>query len=404
MIKEGTLTLSEIRKAALNPVIIYIEGDGIGPEISNVTIKVVDKSVERAYGQSRKITWQDALAGEKAYRLKGDYLPQETIDLIDKYRIAIKGPLATPVGGGIRSINVALRKIFELYSCIRPVRYFSGVPSPLKNPQKVDMVIFRENMEDVYSGIEWKSGSGDALKVIGFLKDEMKVTIDETSGVGIKPISPAKTKQLVRSAIRYAIENKRSSVTLMHKGNIMKFTEGAFRDWGYELAREEFSDVTITEKELREKYSGIAPAGKIIIKDRIADAMFQEIILRPENYDIIAAPNLNGDYISDALAALVGGLGVAPGANIGDNHAIFEATHGTAPDIAGRDIANPSSLILSAEMMLRFLGWKEAADILSSAFAKTINDGKLTGDLASQVEGAKALGCLEFGNALLGNI
>jgi len=401
--KEKTLTLSR-KEAALNPVIVYIEGDGIGPEISEVARAVVDKAAERAYGDSRKIIWQEALAGEKAYKVKGEYLPPETIDLINKHKIAIKGPLATPVGGGIRSINVALRQIFSLYACIRPVRYFPGVPSPLKEPERVDMVIFRENMEDVYSGIEWKSGTEDALKLIRFLTQEMKAKIDESSGVGIKPISPQKTKQLVRSAIKYALENNRKSVTLMHKGNIMKFTEGAFRDWGYEVAREEFDDVTITEKELKEKYNWQIPSGKIVIKDRIADAMFQEIILRPNQYDIIAAPNLNGDYISDALAALIGGLGVAPGANIGDSHAIFEATHGTAPDIAGKDIANPSSLILSAELMLRFIGWKEAADTLISAFSRTIAEGKLTADLASQIEGAKALSCSEFGKALLDNI
>lgn len=386
------------------PSIIYIEGDGIGPDIWKATERVINSAVEKAYSGRRSIQWQEALAGEKAKNLTGEWLPQETIDLIEKYRVAIKGPLTTPVGGGIRSINVALRHRFRLHSCIRPVQYFTGVPSPVKWPEHVDMVIFRENMEDLYAGIEWKSGSEEVRKVLGFLEKEMGVTLPYDSGIGIKPISEGNTKNLVRNAIKYAVDNGRKSVTLMHKGNIMKYTEGSFRDWGYEIARDEFADCTITEKELKEKYNWLQPDGKVVIKDRIADAMFQEIIIRPAHYDVIAAPNLNGDFISDALAALVGGLGIAPGANIGDNHAVFEATHGTAPDIAGMDRANPGSLILSGEMMLRFLGWHEAADLILSAFEKTIAEGRVTGDLSSQMSGVTAIRCSEFGEAVAGNM
>jgi isocitrate dehydrogenase len=308
------------------------------------------------------------------------------------------------VGGGIRSINVALRQKFSLYSCIRPVTYFPGVPSPAKAPENVDMVIFRENMEDLYSGIEWKAESPEAVKVIEFLNNEMSQKIDIDSGVGVKPISEKNSKNLFRSAIKHAIENKRRSVTIMHKGNIMKFTEGAFKDWGYEVAAEEFSDATITEKELGEKYNWNQPADKIVIKDRIADALFQEVIIRPQHYDIIAAPNLNGDFISDALAALVGGLGIAPGANIGKNHAIFEATHGTAPDIAGKNMANPGSLILSGEMMLKFLKWDEAAHLVMEGFSETIKQKKVTCDLASQMDDAVEQSCSEFGDAVAENI
>ncbi|HOP62997.1 MAG TPA: isocitrate dehydrogenase (NADP(+)) [Spirochaetota bacterium] len=386
------------------PVILYIEGDGIGPDIWNATVKVLDSAVFKAYGGEKKIEWKEALAGEKAKNSTGEWLPEETINLIEKYRVAIKGPLTTPVGGGIRSINVALRQRFRLHSCIRPVKYFTGVPSPVKWPEHVDMVIFRENMEDLYSGIEWKSGTDDVKKVIGFLEKEMGVNLPADSGIGVKPISEGNSKNLVRNAIKYAIENKRHSVTLMHKGNIMKYTEGSFRDWGYEVALQEFAEFTITENELKEKYDWIIPDGKIVIKDRIADAMFQEIIIRPAHYDVIAAPNLNGDFISDALAALVGGLGIAPGANIGDNHAVFEATHGTAPDIAGLDRANPGSLILSGEMLLRFLGWNEAADLLLNAFEKTISGKQVTVDLASQMDGVSAMKCSEFGDAVAANM
>lgn len=396
--KDGIITVPD------NPVLLYIEGDGIGPDIWRGARQVMDRAVELAYRGEKKILWKEILAGEKAKNQTGEWLPEDTIAQIDKYRIAIKGPLTTPVGGGMRSINVALRQKFRLHSCIRPVRYFKGVPSPVKWPEHVDMVIFRENMEDLYSGIEWKAGSGEAEKVLSFLNREMGQSIAGDSGIGIKPISVRNTKNLMRNALRYAVNHNRKSVTIMHKGNIMKYTEGAFRDWCYEVAKDEFPENTITEKELKEKYNWKQPEGKIVIKDRIADALFQEIIIRPLNYDVIAAPNLNGDYISDALAALVGGLGIAPGANIGDNHAIFEATHGTAPDIAGEDIANPGSLILSGEMMLRYIGWDEAADLIICAFEKTISEGKVTLDLSSQMDGATSLKSSEFGKAVAENI
>jgi len=386
------------------PVILYIEGDGIGPEIWGSAVKVIDRAVYRAYDGKRKIIWKEILAGEKAFKKTGEWLPPETLALIDEYKIAIKGPLTTPVGGGIRSINVALRQRFNLYSCIRPVKYFPGVPSPAKIPENVNVIIFRENMEDLYSGIEWMAGSSEAKKVINFINSEMSQSIDINSGIGIKPISSKNSKNLFRSAIKHAIDHKCRSVTIMHKGNIMKFTEGAFRDWGYEVAAEEFPDYTITEKELCEKYNWNQPHDKVVIKDRIADALFQEIIIRPQYYDVIAAPNLNGDYISDALAALVGGLGIAPGANIGENHAIFEATHGTAPDIAGKNMANPGSLILSGEMMLRFMNWDKAADLIMEGFTKTISRGKVTCDLSGQMETAEEKTCSEFGDAVAENI
>lgn len=386
------------------PVILFIKGDGIGPEIWEATRKVIDRAVDSAYGGSRKIEWKEVLAGENAFKETGEWLPRETLALIDEYKIAIKGPLTTPVGGGIRSINVALRQRFSLFSCIRPVKYFPGVPSPAKVPENVDVVIFRENMEDLYSGIEWKAGSSEAKKVISFINKEMSQSVNIDSGIGIKPISAKNTKNLFRSAIQHAIDHRCKSVTIMHKGNIMKFTEGAFKDWGYEVAAEEFSDYTITEKELGEKYNWKQPDDKVLIKDRIADALFQEIIIRPQHYDVIAAPNLNGDYISDALAALVGGLGIAPGANIGENHAIFEATHGTAPDIAGKNMANPGSLILSAEMMLKFMKWDKAADLVMKGFTKTISQKKVTCDLSGQMETAEEKTCSEFGDAIVENI
>lgn len=386
------------------PVILFIKGDGIGPEIWEATRKVIDRAVYSAYGGSRKIEWKEILAGEKAFKETGEWLPRETLALIDEYKIAIKGPLTTPVGGGIRSINVALRQRFSLFSCIRPVKYFPGVPSPAKVPENVDVIIFRENMEDLYSGIEWKAGSPEAKKVINFINNEMSQSVNINSGIGIKPISAKNTKNLFRSAIQHAIAHKCKSVTIMHKGNIMKFTEGAFKDWGYEVAAEEFPDYTITEKELGEKYNWKQPEDKVLIKDRIADALFQEIIIRPQHYDVIAAPNLNGDYISDALAALVGGLGIAPGANIGENHAIFEATHGTAPDIAGKNMANPGSLILSGEMMLKFMKWDKAADLVMEGFTKTISQKKVTCDLSGQMEIAEEKTCSEFGDAIVENI
>jgi len=387
-----------------HPTILFIEGDGIGPDIWAATRLVLDECVAKTYSQKKKIVWEEILAGERAHKLKGEWLPYETIEKIKEYKIAIKGPLTTPVGGGIRSINVALRQILKLNACVRPVRYFTGVPTPVKNAAKVDMVIFRENLEDVYSGIEWAQGSPEVKEVINFLNSSMKTSIPIDSGIGIKPISIINTKNIVRNAIDYALQNNRQSVTLVHKGNIMKFTEGAFRDWGYELAKEEFADKTITENELWEKYDGQAPQGKIIIKDRIADAMFQQIILRPEEYDVIATPNLNGDYLSDALAAQVGGLGMAPGANIGPNEAVFEATHGTAPKYAGLDKVNPTSLILSGEMMLRFLGWQEAADRLIQAIEKTIQQKTVTYDLERQLSGATLLKCSEFAEAVAKNI
>jgi len=360
--------------------------------------------VEKAYGGKRKIEWMEVLAGEKAFTQTGSWLPDETLTKLREYKVAIKGPLTTPVGGGIRSINVTLRQVMSLYACVRPVRYFGGVPSPVKAPEKIDMVIYRENMEDVYAGIEWKEGSGEAKRIIDFIKKELGKDILGDSGIGIKPISVTNSKNLVRSAIKYAIENGRKSVTLVHKGNIMKFTEGAFRDWGYELARAEFSDRTITEDELWEKHNGKAPAGKVVIKDRIADSMFQQVLLRPDEYDVIATPNLNGDYLSDALAAQVGGLGMAPGANIGDSEAVFEATHGTAPKYADQDKVNPGSLILSGEMMLRFMGWKEAADGVIRGLEKTIQQKKVTYDLERLMQGATLLKCSEFGKAVAENI
>ncbi len=387
-----------------NPVVLFIEGDGTGPDIWRATKIVLDAAVEKAYGGKRKIEWMEVLAGEKAFTQTGSWLPDETLTKLREYKVAIKGPLTTPVGGGIRSINVTLRQVMSLYACVRPVRYFGGVPSPVKAPEKIDMVIYRENMEDVYAGIEWKEGSGEAKRIIDFIKKELGKDILGDSGIGIKPISVTNSKNLVRSAIKYAIENGRKSVTLVHKGNIMKFTEGAFRDWGYELARAEFGDRTITEDELWEKHNGKAPAGKVVIKDRIADSMFQQVLLRPDEYDVIATPNLNGDYLSDALAAQVGGLGMAPGANIGDSEAVFEATHGTAPKYADQDKVNPGSLILSGEMMLRFMGWKEAADGVIRGLEKTIQQKKVTYDLERLMQGATLLKCSEFGKAVAENI
>ena len=386
------------------PVILFIEGDGTGPDIWRATKIALDAAVEKTYGGRKKIEWREVLAGEKAFTTTGEWLPAETIDRIREYKVAIKGPLTTPVGGGIRSINVALRQILKLYACVRPVRYFPGVPSPVKDPGKVDMIIYRENMEDLYAGIEWKQGTDEARKIIEFLNREMGQNLGFDAGIGIKPISISNTKNLVRSAITYAIRNGRKSVTLVHKGNIMKFTEGSFKDWGYELAREEFSDHTISEDEVWNSFGGKAPAGKIVIKDRIADSMFQQLLLRPEEYDVIATPNLNGDYLSDALAAQVGGLGMAPGANIGDSEAVFEATHGTAPKYAGQDKVNPSSLILSGELMLRFLGWSEAADRLVRAIEKTIDQKRVTYDLERQMTGATLLKCSEFGMAVAENV
>ena len=386
------------------PVIPFIEGDGIGPDIWAATQKVLDAAVEKTYGNSRKIAWLEIYAGAKAMDKTGEWLPQRTFDTLKKYVVAIKGPLTTPVGGGMRSLNVTLRQELDLYACVRPVRYYQGVVSPVKAPEKVDMVIFRENTEDVYAGIEWQSGTSEANKVIDFLKNEMGSNIRDGSGIGIKPISEFGTKRLVRKAIQYAVDQGRTSVTLVHKGNIMKYTEGAFRNWGYELAKEEFVDICITEDELWDKFDGKRPEGKIVIKDRIADAMFQEILLRPDEYSVLATPNLNGDFISDALAAQVGGLGLAPGANIGNGIALFEATHGTAPKFAGLDKANPGSLILSGVMMLEYLGWDEPVALIQKVVETTISKKIVTEDLAILMEGATKVSCSAFGDAIIANM
>lgn len=387
-----------------NPIVPYIEGDGTGPDIWNASVRVFDAAVKKAYGGKRQIVWKEIFAGEKASRVKGEWLPQETIDLIKEYSVAIKGPLGTPVGGGIKSLNVALRKQLDLYSCIRPIKYFRGVPSPMKAPEKCDMTIFRENTEDVYAGYEWKSGSEEAKKLIGFLNAQMGTKIREESGVGIKPMSPFGSKRLIRMAIQYAIRHKKTSVTLVHKGNIMKFTEGAFREWGYNLAKEEFGDQTVTEEELWDKHGGKAPAGKVVIKDRIADNMFQQVLLRPEDYSVIATPNLNGDYLSDALSAQVGGLGISPGANIGNNIAVFEATHGTAPKYAGQDKINPTAVILSGVMMFEYLEWNECATLINNALQKTFDQKTVTYDFARQTPGAKEVKCSEYGSIIINNM
>jgi isocitrate dehydrogenase len=376
--------------------VYYIEGDGIGAEITAATLPVIDAAVRKAYGGDKKIEWKEILAGEKAFEAAGEYLPQATLDTLKTAELAIKGPLATPVGAGIRSLNVTLRQVFDLYACIRPVRYFQGVASPLKRPELTDMVVFRENTEDVYAGIEWASNSPEAVRVLEFLRDEMGASVDTSSGVGIKPISEHGSKRLVRKAIEFALQEGRKSVTLVHKGNIMKFTEGAFRSWGYELARDEFADQTMTEQE-----SWDGGAKPVVVKDRIADAMFQQILLRPDEYDVIATTNLNGDYISDALAAQVGGLGMAPGVNVGDTLALFEATHGTAPSRAGQNMANPSSLILSAAMMLKHVGWPEASQRVETAMERAIADKQVTYDLARQIDGATKVGTKEFGEILV---
>ena len=386
------------------PIIPYIEGDGVGPDIWKASVRVFDAAVKKCYGAKRKVHWLEVYAGEKAFQLKKEWAPEETIETIREYKIGIKGPLTTPVGGGIRSINVLLRQKLDLYACIRPVKYLSGTPSPLKHPEKVHMVVFRENTEDVYAGIEWKEGSEEALRLRAFLEKEMGKTIREDSGIGIKPISRFGTKRLVRMAIQYALTHNRKSVTLVHKGNIMKFTEGAFRDWGYEVAKEEFGEKVLLESEWGDRKVTNLPRGKIILKDRIADAMFQQILLRPEDYDVLAMPNLNGDYMSDALAAQVGGLGMAPGANIGDQAAVFEATHGTAPKYANKDMINPGSLILSGAMMFDYLGWDEVGGKIKKALEKTISKKTVTYDLARQMKGAKKLKCSEFASALIENL
>ena len=384
-----------------HPIIPFIEGDGIGPDIWRATRLVIDAAVEKTYAGNRKISWEELPVGEKGYEKTGSYLPQEALDLIEANVVAIKGPLTTPIGKGIRSLNVAIRQKLDLYACVRPVRYIDMVPSPMKHPEKINMVVFRENTEDLYAGIEWASGSDEANTVAEFFKTKMGVDLPPAAGIGIKPISPANTKRLVASAIVHALEHGFPSVTLMHKGNIMKFTEGAFAQWGYQVARERFADRTITEVELYDRYDGKAPKGKVVIKDRIADMLFQQVLLRPDEYSVIATPNLNGDYISDALAAQVGGLGMAPGANIGDACAVFEATHGTAPKYAGLDKVNPGSLILSGAMMLDYMGWKEAGIAIRDSVQAAIKGRRVTYDLARQIEGAQEVKCSEFAAAIV---
>ena len=385
-----------------NPVIPFIEGDGIGPDIWAAAVMVFDAAVALAYAGKRKAQWHEIYAGEKAKEKLGEYLPGETLDAVRQYRVAIKGPLTTPVGGGFRSLNVTMRQELDLYACVRPVRHFAGVPSPVKHPEKLNVVIFRENTEDVYAGIEWPAYSPGVTKLMNFLKENFEIDIPEDSGIGLKPMSASGTKRLVRRAINYAIEEGLDSVTLVHKGNILKYTEGAFRDWGYALAEQEFGDEVVAEKDLVD--GGDGAEGRVVIKDRIADAMFQQILIRPEEYAVLAMPNLNGDYFSDATAAQVGGLGMAPGANIGDEAALFEATHGSAPKYAGQDKVNPGSLILSGTMMLRHMGWREAADLIVEGIEKAILQKRVTYDLARQMEDAKPIKCSEFAVAVAENM
>jgi isocitrate dehydrogenase len=398
-VENGQLNISN------TPIIPFIEGDGIGPDIMRASKRIWDAAVEAAYGGQRRIVWMEIYAGEKAARFYGgDYMPEETFDAMRAFYVGIKGPLTTPVGGGFRSLNVTLRRVLDLYACVRPVRYFEGIPSPLKEPEKVDVVIFRENVEDVYAGIEYEAGTPENAKLARFLREELGAEFHEGSGLGIKPISEFGTKRLVRQAIQYAIDRGRTSVTLVHKGNIQKYTEGAFRKWGYEVAAEEFGDYTITEDELWERYGGERPADKIVIKDRIADIMFQHLLLRPTEHEVLATPNLNGDYISDAAAAQVGGVGIAPGANIGDTIALFEATHGTAPKYADMDKVNPGSLLFSGVMMLEHMKWWEAADLIQRAYQETIKQKIVTYDLARQMEGATQVKTSEFATAIIENL
>ena len=382
------------------PEIPFIEGDGIGRDISMPSRIAIDSAVRSVYGDRRKISWIEVYAGEKARERFGESMPEATLETIKAHGVALKGPLATPVGTGIRSLNVMIRMKLDLYACVRPVKYIDPVPSPMKHPENIDIVVFRENMEDVYSGIEFQAGAKDTREVASFLKEKMGITLTEDTGIGIKPISERNTQRLVASAISYAIDNGLQSVTLMHKGNIMKYTEGAFNTWGYEVARERFGDRTISEEDALTTYQGNTPEGKVVIKDRIADMLFQQVLLRPEEFDVIATPNLNGDYLSDALAAQVGGLGMAPGANIGEDCAVFEATHGTAPKYAGQDRVNPSSLILSGAMMLDYMGWVEASAALREALSATIRDGVVTYDLARQMDDPKEVRCSEFAAAI----
>jgi isocitrate dehydrogenase len=393
--KDGRLVVPDL------PIIPFIEGDGTGPDIWRASVRVFDAAVQTAYGGRRRLAWFEVPAGEKASKEFGEWLPNDTLEAVRAYKVAIKGPLTTPVGGGIRSLNVTLRQVLDLYACVRPVRYFAGTPAPVTHPERMNVVIFRENTEDVYAGIEWAKGTPEALKLIEFLERELGKRVRPDSGIGIKPISETGTRRLVRMAIRYAIDNGRKTVTLVHKGNIMKFTEGAFRDWGYELATSEFRDHVVTESEVAD---GASREGKILINDRIADSVFQQVLTRTAEYDVFATPNLNGDYLSDACAAQVGGLGMAPGANIGDDIGFFEATHGTAPKYAGKDMINPGSVILSGVMMLRYLGWTEAADLIERALERTIQEKKVTYDLARQMQGATELKTSQFADAIIANM
>jgi isocitrate dehydrogenase len=384
-----------------DPIVPFIEGDGTGPDIWRASVRVFDAAVAKAFGGKKKIVWFEVPAGEKAHNQHGEWLPNDTLEAVRAYKVAIKGPLTTPVGGGIRSLNVTLRQVLDLFACVRPVRYFTGTPAPVTHPERMDVVIFRENTEDVYAGIEWAMGTPEAQKIIEFLDKEMGKKVRPDSGIGIKPISETGSKRLVRMAIQYAIDNNRKTVTLVHKGNIMKFTEGAFRDWGYEVAKDEFRDRIVTEDEVA---SGAARDGRILINDRIADSVFQQVLTRTSDYDVFATPNLNGDYLSDACAAQVGGLGMAPGANIGDEIGFFEATHGTAPKYAGKDVINPGSVILSGVMMFRYLGWNEAAALVEKGLEQTIKQRKVTYDLARQMQGATELKTSQFADAVIANM
>ena len=387
------------------PILGYVEGDGIGPDITRACLRIWDAAVDKAYGGRRKVHWAELFLGEKAAGIyDGNYFPAETLAAIQELIVAIKGPLTTPVGGGFRSLNVSLRQALDLYACVRPVTYYRGVPSPMRRPEEVDIIIFRENTEDVYAGIEYESGTPENRKLARFLREEMGVEFFEDAGLGIKPISPHGTKRLVRKAIRYAIEHGHSSVTLVHKGNIMKYTEGAFRKWGYEVAAEEFPEQTISEAELWDRHGGQVPEGRVVIKDRIADIMFQLMQLRPAEFEVLATPNLNGDYLSDAVAAEVGGMGIAPGANMADYVAVFEATHGTAPKYSNLDKVNPSSLMFSGCMMFDYIGWQEASDAIRAAFEKTVGQKIVTYDFARQMEGATEVPTSGFADALIGNL
>jgi isocitrate dehydrogenase len=396
-IKDGKLIVPD------NPILGIMWGDGIGPDITRASLRIWDAAVQKAYSGNRKIAWMRLYAGEEAMAMYGNPLPPDTLNAIKEFTVAIKGPLTTPVGGGFRSLNVTLRQVLDLYACVRPVKWYPGVPSPLREPHKVDVVIFRENTEDVYAGIEWQSGSEDAVKVIRLLNENMGTKISEQAGIGVKPMTEFGAKRLVRKAIRYALDNGRRSVTFMHKGNIQKYTEGAFMKWGYELAKQEFGDVTMTEAELGQGKQADGTL-RVLIKDRIADIMFQQMLLRPDEFDVIATPNLNGDYLSDAVAAEVGGVGIAPGANIADYVAVFEATHGTAPKYANLDKMNPGSLLLSGVMMLEYIGWKEAAKAIIDAYVKTVGQKIVTYDFARLMDGAREVKTSEFASAVIANL